>query len=359
MNENEYSKKTRKLLIEHYKRYPLLKAEDIFKYLFHSAFGCDHLVSDEAAALDYIEREYGALPKSEAPLIEELDGEYSRISLSHLKGGLAPKTLARIFCLSAKKETDGKLALEEKLRVAEELVASGELPFDKAAFNKSLDRWKGMGYPAIHHSNEFRKEYHPAYRVIANRYSSLLPLFTEIDKRSLKECLIVAIEGGSAGGKTTLAKTLKQVYDCNVFHTDDFFLRPEQRTPERLAQIGGNIDRERFEEEILFSLQRRETVKYSPFDCSVQKLSPSITVNPKRITIVEGVYSMHPAFGKYYDFSVFLDISPEYQKKRIFLRNTPAMASRFFEEWIPLENRYFSANGIKERADLVLPVYDS
>ena len=54
--------------------------------------------------------------------------------------------------------------------------------------------------------------------------------------------VIVAIDGNCTAGKTTLAGMLEEMYDCSVFHMDDFFLRPEQRTPERYAEIGGNVD---------------------------------------------------------------------------------------------------------------------
>ena len=79
-------------------------------------------------------------------------------------------------------------------------------------------------------------------------------LFNKIDELFATESIIIAIDGGSASGKTTLAKILSEKYDCNVFHIDDFFLRPEQRTPERFAEIGGNFDRERFQGEVLQSL---------------------------------------------------------------------------------------------------------
>ena len=46
-----------------------------------------------------------------------------------------------------------------------------------------------------------------------------------------KNTVIVAIDGKCTSGKTTLASKLAEIYDCNVFHMDDFFLRPEQRTP--------------------------------------------------------------------------------------------------------------------------------
>ena len=59
-----------------------------------------------------------------------------------------------------------------------------------------------------------------------------------------KDMVIVAIDGKCTSGKTTLASQLAEIYDCNVFHMDDFFLRPEQRTPERFAEDGGNVDNE-------------------------------------------------------------------------------------------------------------------
>ncbi len=67
-----------------------------------------------------------------------------------------------------------------------------------------------------------------------------MELLQAIDERlPRQERLLLAIDGGSASGKTTLAALLAQRYGCPVFHMDDFFLRPEQRTPQRLAEPGG------------------------------------------------------------------------------------------------------------------------
>ena len=166
--------------------------------------------------------------------------------------------------------------------------------------------------------------------------------------------LIIAIDGGSAAGKSTMSARLKEKYDCTVFHMDDFFLRPEQRTAERLKETGGNIDRERFLEEVLEPLSRGEPVYYRRFDCASQKILEAVEVIPKELVIIEGVYSMHPAFEKYYDLTIYLDISPEEQKERILRRNTPEKAKQYLETWIPLENKYFAEMKIKERCKLQL-----
>ena len=83
-----------------------------------------------------------------------------------------------------------------------------------------------------------------------------------------KNMVIVAIDGKCTSGKTTLASKLAEIYDCNVFHMDDFFLRPEQRTPERFVEVGGNVDYERFQDEVLLPLKTGKAFSYRPFDCN-------------------------------------------------------------------------------------------
>lgn len=201
---------------------------------------------------------------------------------------------------------------------------------------------------------QFHNTDHPAYRLMKKEYALFLPLFAKIDRMLQMGNVTLAIEGGSASGKTTLGTLLQQVYDCTVFHMDDFFLRPEQRTPERFAEPGGNVDRERFLEEVLLPLRKGKTVVYRPFDCGTFSLGEPVTVLPKRLTVIEGAYSMHPELRDYYNLSAFLDVSPELQKERIRKRNSAEMAKRFFEEWIPMEQRYFVAMQVKEQCDIVI-----
>lgn len=358
MKSTHPNEQTRARLLEHCQSYPDLQAQDVFKYLYHSALGCEHLVSDEQAALRYIEAEYATLPDSAQDTIEPLDGAYSRVHLGMLRHGLQPRTLARLFCLSAQTEADGKALLAQKLRVAQEMVQNRELLLDEADFAQKLDAWRAANFPAIHHSEAFRTAYHPAYRVVSNRYTAYLPLFAAIDKLLCKGSAIVAIDGGSASGKTTLASLLAQVYDCNVFHTDDFFLQLHRRTPKRLAEIGGNLDRERFADQVLRSVCKQESVKYQRFDCSTQTLGERITVPHNALTVIEGAYSLHPSFGQYCHLAVFLDVDPATQRERITKRNTPAFAQRFFDEWIPLENAYFSGTNIRDRVDMIFLARD-
>ena len=168
-----------------------------------------------------------------------------------------------------------------------------------------------------------------------------------------KDMVIVAIDGKCTSGKTTLASKLEQIYDCNVFHMDDFFLRPEQRTRSRFAEIGGNVDYERFQEEVLLPLKSGKAFSYRPFDCSSFTLAAPVAVAPKKLNIIEGTYSHHPYFGNPYDLKILLTVDKETQRQRILDRPS-FLHKRFFEEWIPMEDRYFDGFAIPGQADFIV-----
>lgn len=168
-----------------------------------------------------------------------------------------------------------------------------------------------------------------------------------------KNPIVIAIDGRCGAGKTTLAAALQEKNGWSVFHMDDFFLRPEQRTEERFAQPGGNVDHERFLKEILVPLKNGDTaISYRPFDCHNFKLAAAVSLDAGAVNVVEGSYSCHPALWDMYDLHVFLDVGDKEQERRILARNGENGAEMFRERWIPFEERYFDAYRIRERCDL-------
>lgn len=163
---------------------------------------------------------------------------------------------------------------------------------------------------------------------------------------------LIAIDGMCGSGKTTLANYLAKKLAASVFHMDDFFLQPHQRTEERLTEPGGNVDYERFKEEVLEHIADTDGVTFRPFSCKERKLAEEpVTVPYNDIVIIEGSYSHHPYFKDIYDIKVFLEISKEEQKKRIITRDGEATWPMFENKWIPMENRYFETYKIKENSD--------
>lgn len=165
--------------------------------------------------------------------------------------------------------------------------------------------------------------------------------------------VIIAIDGNCTAGKTTLAAYLENIYNCNIFHMDDFFLPPTLRTEKRLSIPGGNVDYERFHDEVLIPMRSCKAFGYRPYDCHIQSLTNTINVSFKPLNIVEGTYSMHPTLAGAYDLSVFLQVDANIQRARILERNS-SLHKNFFQKWIPMEELYFKEYMIKERCDFFI-----
>lgn len=183
-------------------------------------------------------------------------------------------------------------------------------------------------------------------------YSPVLEAIKETLRK--EEPCIVAIDGLCGSGKSTLAAILKERFDCNVFHMDDYFLPKSMKTKERLAEPGGNVHYERFQEEVLASLLRQETVTYRPYNCVTASLEAPITVEHKKLTIIEGTYVLHPTLRHAATLKVFLTADEKEQLKRIKQRSGEEKLQQFIQLWIPLETRYFQELKIEDLCDLVL-----
>lgn len=164
----------------------------------------------------------------------------------------------------------------------------------------------------------------------------------------------IAIDGRCAAGKSTLAAHLAESLGAGVVHMDDFYLPMEMRTTERLAEPGGNVYRERFLKEIISHLNQGKSFSYQKFDCKIMDMGEWQEVPASRFTIVEGAYSCHPALGNYMSLRIFMDVDKDVQIERIRKRNGEDKLEAFREKWIPMEEAYFAAYDIKERADVIL-----
>lgn len=338
-------------------KWPRLRAQDLIKALYQELYGPGHFVTDEARALAFIKEEAQNAPDVEEP-VEMLGERFARVHLCILKTtGLTAEMLARMFALSASEAGKGDPEEQERaVRALERGIADGEYPVQGEDPLGEIARWRQAGCPAVHHSGPYREAYAPAYRVVSARYARMIPLLGELGRvMREKGGFIAAIEGGSASGKTTLARDIARIVDgTEVFHMDDFFLQPYQRTRQRYAEPGGNVDRERFWDEVLLPLKEGRDVTYRRFDCSVMELGETVRAGRPVRSVVEGAYSTHPAFGDPYDVTVFLDVPPETRLERIRKRNGEDGLRMFRERWIPLEDRYFEACRTKERCGLVL-----
>ena len=355
------------MLLSHFHWYPAMRIQDLVKLIYQSEFAGGHLIADATQSEARMEEERRAAAAAGVPpfvcvdmagcarrAFEDIGGGLCRLHLGELDAlGLSTATANRFFVNTAQTVKGDVAHFEEKLAVLLDCCRVGLLPFGETEMAAYIVQLKEKGYPLVSHSEAYRKAYHPAYRVVSAKYRDYIEAFCRIDALvGQGKPVRVAIDGGSASGKTTLAALIAGNYDANIFHMDDFFLPPERKTPQRLAEPGGNVDYERFAAEVIPRILSGKAFEYHAYSCKTGALT-SVKVAPKPLSIVEGAYSLHPALREGYDLTIFLEIDPAEQSRRIVVRNGAQMHARFMKEWIPLEEKYFAAFGLPESGSLV------
>ncbi len=349
------------VILQHLNMYPQMEIQDIIKLIYQSEFGGGHMISNSSESLDRLYKEcmrLSPVPPGTPIRYESIGHQLGRLYLNGIENHLSLSTVNRFFVNTANQVHSDKSVFIQRLDKLVALCEQGELPFDACMVRAYVEDYKKAGCPMTHHSPAYRKAYAPAYRVISADFMRYIEVFERVD-RLLRNAdgrpVLVAIDGRCGSGKSFLCRLLGEVYDCNQIHVDDFFLRPEQRTQERLTEVGGNVDYERFQKEVLKPLlTRRQVFDYQRYDCMQQRLTKLVTVREKPLTIIEGSYSLHPYFGDIYDLKLFMDLDKETQKQRLLERNGEYMLGRFLSEWIPKEEAYFKTHNIREKSDLVL-----
>ena len=335
-------------LLAQLRLHPAIQPRDVIKLCYQAARGAEHLLADQARARTYFDQEYAATSAdASVPLFETISENVARVNIAAWKAsGLPAEWLFRMFVHTASVPMGGDDLLETY--IAEAAAVADDLP----SWEEALAAWREAGMPAVHHSEAYRAAEKPAYRIVNGRFRRILPLLQRLNGQM--DVGVIAIDGPAASGKTTKAALLSAVLDVPVIHMDDFFLPPALRTPERLAQPGGNVHYERFAEEVLPGLASGEDFSYRIFDCSRMDFDGVRAVPAAPVRIVEGSYAHHPYLADYASLRVFSTVEAAEQMARILLRNGERMAEMFRTRWIPMEENYFRHFSIREKADVVL-----
>ncbi len=168
----------REILVSHNVRYPDWKIADLFKLLHQGAMGSEHAVTDIEQARSWLEDELAHLTpaRGEEPLIDPIseDGEIVRVNLRPFAAlSIDPEELLQAFVGTAAGFAGSRSNLERAWEIAQDLCFERFLPFDGAEMADYFASMRGMGFPAVHHSEIYEVLYHPAYRVVAR---ACLPL---------------------------------------------------------------------------------------------------------------------------------------------------------------------------------------
>lgn len=324
----------------HWARYPAMEPQDFCKLAYQSEFGPAHMLESPDKALAALREEWKQSGTESKPP-EPIGGGLCRFHITQALSTLWELPLAeRLLQRTAALTKGSPEGLSEKLDRLSALPVPG--------MGAYLERYRREGCPSVRHSEAFRNAYGPHYRVLRMEFAGFLPALVPLEKlaRSGKPAF-AAIDGRCGSGKTSFA-VLADVLSgpSAVVHMDGFYLPPERREEDWMEVPAGNMDLERFREEVLLGRRCRS------YDCRTGRLEAPVELR-EPLVIVEGTYSQHPSLAAFYSCKIFLTCGREEQTRRLQAREGDYFPT-FDRVWRTLEERYFAACGTASGAGLVV-----
>ena len=158
------------LTSQHIARYPNLELIDLYKLLHQSALGASHA----SAADDILEKEFNLewdnlTGVHVEPAIDPIspDGKIARIHLrSYLSQDYSKDDLLMAFIRTANAHNGSQEKLKKFCNCLRDLSKAKQLPFNPQDTEAFLNDVENKDYPTLRHSNIFKKEYEPSYRIV-------------------------------------------------------------------------------------------------------------------------------------------------------------------------------------------------
>lgn len=175
--------------------------------------------------------------------------------------------------------------------------------------------------------------------------------------------VVVAVDGRSGVGKSTLAADIVRDLGASVIHGDDFYRDMSEAERRNLSAVEG-VDRffdwERLRDEALVPLRQSRVASYRRFDwIAGQGLGEVIEVEPRDVVVVEGVYSARPELEHFVDVRVLVVLDEIERQRRLDSRagSVDRHAPEAWDaRWDAAEYVYFENISRRSSFDLVVNV---
>jgi len=198
--------------------------------------------------------------------------------------------------------------------------------------------------------------------VYNNKQHSLSDLIGKIEKLLLKQkVVVVALDGRSGVGKSTISSVLAEKFDAVIINCDDFYAGAENGDENNwykktiVKKFNQVIDYQRLKSELLNPLLAAKDANYRPFDFEKGKglSEKNIFLKQAPLVIIDGIYSGEK-LSDLIDISVLLEFADEQRRKRLIEREGNKFMENWHSKWDEVEDYYFKEVMPKSKFDFVI-----
>ncbi len=178
--------------------------------------------------------------------------------------------------------------------------------------------------------------------------------------------ILVALDGSSGSGKSTVASMIRDELNAALIHSDDFFAaqitEAEWNALTAEARADLCIDWRRLRAEALEPLLAGKPARWHAFDFEAG-IRPDGTYSirtdyverkPTRVIVLEGAYSTRPELGDLIDLSVLVDAPFDVRHARLGEREDRSFLDKWHARWDAAEKYYFTHVRPSSSFDLVV-----
>ena len=154
-------------LIDQIRSHPSFQKQDVIKMCYQASFGAEHILSDEKKAYAFFMEEYRNTSAKEEKLYEPISDDFCRVNFSSWKRmRLEKEDLFELFVQSSVYKHDED-TMKNHLLEATSVIHLLSPTCDEKEWVQYIDEYISKGCPAVHHSEIYRKNEHPAYRIVS------------------------------------------------------------------------------------------------------------------------------------------------------------------------------------------------
>ena len=170
---------------------------------------------------------------------------------------------------------------------------------------------------------------------------------------------VVALDGRSGTGKSTLAEWMAGQLGGIRIDQDDFYAGGELNDWQRLTpweKADRVIDWRRVRDEVLLPLRQGRAASWRPFDWDTMTglASETIIAPPSRLVVLDGAYSARPELADLIDLSILVTLDDAVRRERLRQREGEDLVSGWHAVWDEAEDYYFGIVRPPEAFDLVI-----